>query len=108
MGETFESLLKEVSEPINLDEVTRGLTSSISSAIKNKHQTYGHPMIRDDHPFFHLMNQMNMIDVQKGTRTCLDDPSSKLTSGPRYWFLSQKAILYLEDIERDWHHNPVK
>ena len=42
MGETFESLLKEVSEPINLDEVTRKALNELTVEEVSREVSYAY------------------------------------------------------------------
>ncbi|MEK6912436.1 MAG: hypothetical protein AABX26_00565 [Nanoarchaeota archaeon] len=92
MAKDIEGFFREVKFLRYPEGVAGSLIAIIEESVKNRHETLEYAMIRDDCSYFGLMFDMEMIDIEKGTRLDLRNPSSKLLSRSRYWFLSEKAI----------------
>ena len=99
----FEGLVAEVSQKISIEAISKEISEVLENSVIQGRYSHQDPMIRNEYPHFGLMDELGLVDRNRGVRTFFDEepprsPIGELTSRYNFWFLSQKAIKLHKDL----------
>lgn len=102
----FAEEIEEHHKPGLIAAVT--IAQILHDSVSMRHKTYGRPMVENSNRYFELMRRMGMISEKEGTRILHGHVSSGETDGPRYSFISEKAIEAHCDLAYSGHYGFVQ